>query len=124
MGDEHLKRLVLLAQSRWEDEWWNTGRVAAYHGIDNRQVNYHVLAGRIPAIRWGNWFMKRSDIIEYRFKHKTGTVKTWSPGADAFLLRAKELGLELETIGRMMKWPSKMAYYRYHCLARGRLIDG
>jgi len=120
MGDKHLQRLVLLAQSRWDDEWWNVGRVAAYHNTDNRQVNLHILAGRLPAVRWGNWFVKRSDAIGYHFNHGRGsaTAKTWPPGADAFLLYARAMGLEWKTIGRMMKWPSKMACYRYHCLAR------
>ena len=123
MGDEHLKRLVMLAQSRWDDEWWSMGQVAKYHGIENRQINAHILAGMIPATRWGNWYVKRSDIVGYRFRHRTGAVKTWSPGADAFLLRARALGLEWGVIGRMMKWPVQRAVYRYHCLVREREGD-
>jgi hypothetical protein len=121
MGDEHLQRLVVLAQSRWDDEWWSAGRVAAYHGINGRQLNAHILSGRMPAVRWGNWFVKRSDAIGYHFRHRgTGdTIRTWSPGADAFLLRARALwGPKWKMIGKMMKWPSGMAYYRYHCLVK------
>jgi hypothetical protein len=119
MGDVHLQRLVMLAQSRWDDEWWNAGRVAFYHGVNVRQVNFHILTNRLPAIRWGNWYIKRSDAIRYHFNHRPGgPVKIWSPGADAFLLRAKAMGLGWETIERMMKWPAKRAAYRYSCLMR------
>jgi hypothetical protein len=118
MGDEHLKRLVLLAQSRWDDEWWSVGRVAAYHNIDKRRVNFYILASMIPAKRWGNWFVKRSDVLGLRFRHQNEAVYAWSPGADAFLLRGRALRLEWGVIGRLMKWPIKRAVYRYHCLVR------
>jgi hypothetical protein len=120
MGDKHLQRLVMLAQSRWDDEWWSAGRVAAYHRIDTRQLNAHILLSKLPAVRWGNWFVRRSDAVGYHFNHGRGsTVKVWSPRADAFLLRARDLwGPKWEMIGRMMKWPGHRAAYRYSCLMR------
>jgi len=112
MQDAYLQRLVMLAQSRWDDEWWSTGRVAKYHGIKHPAVNDRILAGKIPATRWGNWFVKRSDVVGYQF------IKTWFPGADAFLLRARNQGLKWEAIGRMMKLPGSRVAYRYYCLMK------
>lgn len=45
--DAHLRRLVMKAQSLWQDEWWSPGQAAAYWGIHISTVNNETRKGRL-----------------------------------------------------------------------------
>jgi hypothetical protein len=121
--DPYLNRLVELARSRWEDAWWTTEQVTAYHGLVPRPhprqngkialsasnlVEKHILDGILPGKRWGNWYVKRSDAVAHVFRTGKGSSRPypWTPRADAWILRARdELGLSWEALGRTMRGP-------------------
>lgn len=117
--DPRLRRLIELRRERWGDEWWTPGQVARHWGLTScGPVNKDIHAGRLPAVRWGNWWILRSDALAHPFHPGKGyTGYEWSPRADAFLLRARdEQGLSFAAIGRLMKWPDQRVAYRYHLL--------
>jgi hypothetical protein len=122
--DPHLRSLVLRAQSLWDDEWWTPGQVAEYHGLpDTSLVNLHALKGTLKGVQWGNWHFLRSEAVRHIFytgKGRPDAYKLdWSPGADAWIRRAREeLSLTYaETAARMKgDWNGKRVAYRYRCL--------
>jgi hypothetical protein len=119
MGDGHLQRLVQLAQSRWPDAWWTIGQVAAYHGTDSNCINARIKSGKLPAARWGNWWIKRSDALKlHLWLGKGYSCKEWSPAADAYILRAHAAGLNDSEIGYRMKWSHQQVFYRRTLLTR------
>lgn len=125
MGDAHLKRLVELAQARWPDQWLTTGQAAALKGGDiiANDIERTILRGVIPGVKWGNWFVLRSDVLKTTFYKGRGgycTPNYSTPRADAFLLRAKAEGKSFAAIGRMMKWKDKKVAYRYYYLTRSK----
>jgi len=102
-------RIVLLARARWDDEWWPIGRVARHHRVDIRVVNRAIHLGRLPAVDWGNWWIKRSDATDPRLHFVTGNgrpghprTSQWSAAADAFAVLARAVGHTCDEIGRMM----------------------
>jgi len=113
MGDHHLQRLVQLAQSRWPDTWWTIGQVDAYHGTDSNAINNRIKRGTLPAARWGNWWIKRSDALKlHLWLGKGYSCKEWSPAADCYILRAHASGLNDSEIGYRMKWTHQQVFYR------------
>ncbi|MCP4427421.1 MAG: helix-turn-helix domain-containing protein [Chloroflexi bacterium] len=99
INDLHLKRLVEYAQARWPDEWWTTGQVAAYHGVNFRTVNKAIHDGRLPAVRWQNWRILKSDAAAMSFVRGKGNVTLdWSPAGDAFMVLARAVGLTADFI--------------------------
>jgi hypothetical protein len=117
--DIRLRRLIALRQARWGDAWWTTGQVAEHYGVANSNtVTAAIYRGRLKAVRWGNWYVKRSDALGCPFTPGKGmTGIAWSARADAFLLRARdEWNLSFHAIGRLMKWPMQRACYRYGVL--------
>lgn len=120
MQNEHLRRLVELAQSRWTDEWWSVGKIAEYHHVDIRAVGAQIQRGKVECIRWGNWYTLRSVAVNLKFfKGKGYACQEWSPRADAFIIRARSEGIPWDDIGRMMGWNPKRAMYRYNSLKKG-----
>lgn len=121
--DVRLRRLIELRAARWDDEWWTTGQVERYYGLaGSTTVTAAIHRGRIPARRWGNWWIKRSDALAHPFRTGKGmtTGYDWSVRGDEFLLRAHdEWGLTYAAIARLMKWPEKRVTYRYYCLTGG-----
>jgi hypothetical protein len=119
--DQRLRRLIELRQAMWDDEWWTPGQVARFYGlVTSNTVNQAIRRGQLPATRWGNWWIKRSDALNRPFypgKGRSTGKDHWPPRADAFILRARdELRLPYAVIGRMMKWPEKRVMYRYYTL--------
>lgn len=125
MTDRHLKRLVQLAQTRWGDAWWTVGQTAAHHGVGISAIDAAILRGKLPAKRWGNWYVRRSEAERYAIAPGKGSnqaiisAKRWSKRADAFLLRARAEGRPYADIARMMKRKPKAVDYRYRCLVKG-----
>lgn len=124
--DPHLRRLLQLKQQRWNDEWWTIGQVAAYHGTHHTNVNNYIHAGKIPAVDWGNWWIKRSDATNpnLRFYNGKGAAEYlyWDPATDAFLLLARGVGISLRAIEKLCVWPHNRAEYRLRLLRRAGTI--
>jgi len=122
--DRRLRRLIALARKRWGDEWWTPGQVARHHGVDHRAVNSAIRDGRLPAVKWGNWHILRSDAIQMRFHQKGDPILKWSEAGDAFLVLASAVGLPPGAIAAMMGWTDKRVLYRLSILRRARRIAG
>ncbi len=123
--DPHLKRLVQLAQERWDDEWWSTGMVAQYAGFSSsRSVLPHVYKGTLPAVRWYNWQVLKSDALKHKFVVGKGNAELaeWSPDGDRFIVFATAVGLKPSRIGDLTGWGEKRARFRLMTLSnRGNL---
>lgn len=114
ISDPKLRRLVTLKQERWGDEWWTAGQVAAYVGFtSSNAVSRALREGRIQGVRWGNWWIRRSDAIRAWDKHYQQRRAGMSTRAKAFLLRVRAEGKTWAEIGRMMKIKPHQAYYRW-----------
>ena len=118
--DEKLRRLIIRRAALWGDEWWSIGEAADYHGVIHQEINCLIRAGRLPAVKWGNWWVLRSaatrpDFRVYRVEdgrlHQFGT-----PAGDAFLVLAGAVGVPWSHIGRMMG--KKFLEFRYKALVR------
>lgn len=110
------RSLVLRRQSEWDDEWWTPGQVAEYHGLQSgsRGVNKAVRLGRLPAVRWGNWWILRSDAIAHRFFAGKGSWSPvdWSPAGDAFLILGYAVGLRIYHLAQLRNENPKRTKYR------------
>jgi excisionase family DNA binding protein len=124
--DRHLRRLIQLKSERWGDEWWTTGQVADYHGVDHTDVNRYIHAGKIKSVKWGNHWILRSEALKpglYFYKGKgAGHDMDWSEEGDAFLVQARREGLSYTVMARLMKMDEKTVGYRYRSLERQGMI--
>ena len=106
IADETLRRLIVRRAAAWDDEWWEIGRVADTHGVIHQEVNRLIRAGRIEAVKWGNWWVKRSEATRptLRFHtYETGAFeREGAPESDAFLVLAAAVGIPRPQIGRML----------------------
>jgi hypothetical protein len=122
--DPTLAHLVTRAVERWDDEWLAPGQVAEMHSVDHRDVNRYIRAGKLPGVKWGNWWIRRSDAekVSFRKGRGTGHELDWSEEGDAFLVLARAVGLSLAAIGRLMEWPPQRVGPRLMTLHRtGRI---
>lgn len=115
------RRLVLACLARWDDEWWTPGQVAAYHGLvagphGSAAVNNHILDGRLPAVRWGNWRILRSDAVAHFFAVGKGKGRKrgsrFTDRADAFAILARGCGVPWSAISKLMCIPSGAIEHR------------
>ena len=125
MRDARLRRLVELAKSRWPDEWLTTGQVAKLVGLkESNAVEARIKRGQLPARRWANWHVLRSDAERMQIVPGRG-----SPGrsrlpfterGDSFLQFARAEGKGWAEIERMMgpRYGEKKAPYRWRRLQR------
>lgn len=123
MGDEKLQRLVRLAQSRWQDEWLTPGQAGELLDADCSTINSRIHKRQIRASRWGNWWIRRSEIeglVIHRRKGMPGVSKKFTPAADAFILRAHAAGVGWAAIGRMMKMDDRAVYSRWRVFLKER----
>lgn len=95
--DAVLARLLALRAARWGDAWWTSGDVAAYHGVSTKQVLRWVRAGRLSAVRWGNWYVLRSAAIAVLPKVEI------TPEAVRFIRSSLAEGCTYAQIARKMK---------------------
>lgn len=106
IADETLRRLIVRRAAEWDDEWWEIGRVADFHGVIHQEVNRLIRAGRIAAVKWGNWWVKRSEATRpgLRFHtYETGAfAREGTPASDAFLVLAAAVGIPRPQIGRLL----------------------
>jgi len=103
--DMKLRRLLELKRARWGDEWWSTGQVAAWHGVDSKDVERFILAGNLRAVRWNNWRVLRSEAmrpgLHFPKGKGAGHELEWSEAGDAFFILARAVGISLNAAGRM-----------------------
>ena len=126
--DSRLRRLIERQKERWTDEWWTTGQVAAYHGVEAQDVQRNILLGKIKAVQWGNWRVLRSeatrpDLVFYKGKGSVNNRAGWTPEEDAFIVLARALGHSWYVVSRMMKYDYlQRAHHRFDEMHRHGLI--
>ncbi len=105
--DPTLACLVALAVERWDDEWLTPGQVATMHGVVHQAVNRFIRAGKLPAVKWYNWQIRRSDAERVFFPKGRGhgCELDWSEEGDAFLVLARAVGYSHAAIARVMDYP-------------------
>lgn len=63
---EGAREIVLKARAAWKDEWITPGQAAKIIGINPalkaHNINMAIHAGNLRAVRWGNWWILRSDL--------------------------------------------------------------
>lgn len=123
--DPRLRRLIERQKARWRDEWWTPGQVAAWHGVEHTDVNRLIRRGEIAAVRWGNWWVLRSEATRPGLEFYKGKgsasyrlVYAWNERADAFLRQCRERGVTWEGIARMMKMKPAKIQNRYGWLKK------
>lgn len=104
--DEELRRLVERRKANWDDEWWSIGQVADYHGVVHQFVNKYIRAGRLPAVKWANWWVLRSEATRPGFRMwrmSDGQLPhRGTTGEDAFIVLASAVGIPGPHIARLM----------------------
>lgn len=117
--DRHLRRLALLARERWGDEWLTTAETATMHDCHHKDIYRYIVRDKLPAVRWDNWHVRRSD-AEKIHVHKgrgSGHEREWSRAGDEFILLCRGLGFASSTVARMMGWETPSTYnYRARLL--------
>jgi hypothetical protein len=99
--DPTLSRQITLRRARWNDEWWSVSQVAAYHGCHIHTVSHFIATGVIPAARWGNHWVLRSDATRAPIVSGKGNISIWTSRADAALIYARGTGLSWGDITRL-----------------------
>ena len=123
--DQRIKRLVEMRQERWDDAWWTTGQVAKYYGLTSTTViNRRIREGHLPAIRWDNWYVLRSDALAQTFyKGKGGaTGLDWSMAGDAFMVLAAAVGIPADYIDMLRNEPKERSWNRLRYLVSKRKV--
>lgn len=126
---EQLRTLVLRRKALWNDEWWTPKQVGDFHGTTHMNVNNVIHDGLLPAVKWGNWHILRSDavaikrIIAWSGKGGPAQDHTYhSPAADAFMVLAAAVGESSRAIEAMQGCAFRNIEYRLRRLGRlGRL---
>lgn len=115
--DRKIRRLVQHAQGRWPDAWWTAGDVVAYHGLTNSHaVNQQIWRGKLPAVRWRNWHILRSDAMAARFYTADNPKSAFTPAGDDFIQLAAAVGLMPNTIVKLMGNEKRKGRYVTHRL--------
>jgi hypothetical protein len=124
--DAALRRLIVRRAARWGDEWWTSGEVAAYHDVDSNDVQRYIVAGRLPAARWQNWMVRRSDATRpglrfFKGKGEGVFERCGTPAGDAFIVLTAAVGIPATHVSRMMGRSSHAAASERlkHILRRG-----
>jgi hypothetical protein len=124
VADPYLARLIARQQERWNDAWWTTGQVAAYHNVTPHDVGRAIQRGLLPARRWANWRVRRSDAIAATIarpgKGHDGLApresRQWNRPADAFLVLARAVGLAYLPLAALTGWQVGRVVYRLDML--------
>ncbi len=116
--DLHLRRLIQLKTARWNDQWWSVGQVAAHHKVKEGTVGAAIYYGRLPAVRWGNYYVLRSNAIKHHFWTGKGHGHEidWAPAVDKFILLATAVGLTSHSIEIQTGISHKRISHRLHQL--------
>jgi hypothetical protein len=124
--DRKLRRLLAMKRKRWDDEWLTTGQVARLRRLPggSNDVTRHIYTGKLPAVKYQFWRVRRSVAEGYRFSRGRGSSSglDWSEEADAFLILCTAIGLPQKSIAALMKWPRWRPGYRLGLLmGKGRI---
>lgn len=119
--DRRLYRLCKLRAQRWGDEWWSTAKAGKYHGVTTKDVLRQItIMGKLPGVQvavslggrhhnptWLNWFVKRSDVVNFVFVRGKGAggIVRFSKRAERWMLKAYRKGIPFEGIKRSMGSP-------------------
>ncbi|NIR97528.1 MAG: hypothetical protein GWN54_13190 [Gammaproteobacteria bacterium] len=90
----------------------------------SNDVTRHIYAGKLPAVKYQFWRIKRSVAEAYHFPRGRGRghERDWSEEGDAFLVLARAVGYPPRAIARLMKAPRRQPRYRLRSLhKRGRI---
>lgn len=124
--DEKLQRLLARQRERWGYEWLTTGQVARMHDLPggSNDVTRHIYAGKLTAVKYQFWRIKRSVAEAHHFRRGRGRghERDWSEEGDAFLLLARAVGCPPRAIARLMKAPRRQPAYRLRSLHKRGLI--
>jgi len=122
--DPHLHRLLQLKATRWPDQWWTVGQVAAHHNVKEGTVGAAIYYGRLPAVRWGSYYVLRSNAIKHHFwtGKGHGHELDWSPAADQHILLATAVGLTSHAIEIQTGISHKRISHRLHQLRQVKTI--
>lgn len=100
--DPQLRRLIELRRQMWGDEWWSPGQVAAYQGVSITTVNNYIHKGKLPAVRWANWHILRSDAQRTFFRRgRRNWNQVWTARGDAFLIEGRAVGLSYGVLAKL-----------------------
>ena len=104
--DERLRRLLVKRKATWGDEWWTTGEAAEFHGVESTDVQRYIVAGKLPAVKYQNWMVLRSEatrpVLRF-FKGRGAGVfeRAGTAAGDAFIVLAAAVGIPWAHISRM-----------------------
>lgn len=123
--EPRLRALVLRQVERWQDEWWTPGQVAAYHHVDHSAVNQQIRQGKIPAVRWNNWRILKSDALAAHFLIGRGAGKqVVSVGAERFFVLALAVGIPSSHVEQITKrHPRSMVHHQNYLHRSGRMAE-
>lgn len=100
--DPQLRRLIELRRQMWGDAWWSPGQVATYHGVSIGTVNNYIHKGLLPAVRWANWHILRSDAQRTFFRRgRRNWNQVWTERGDAFLIVGRGVGLSWGVLAKL-----------------------
>jgi len=125
IADPVLARLVARKMELWPDQWLRIGEAAKLRGVGHPALNTAIHKGKLPAIQWGNWWIRRSVILDpaIRFYTKNSVPRggvEWTPAADTFLILAYAVGHYYIAIEKMMKLPARRTEYHLNKLMGDR----
>jgi len=127
----HIRRLVLLAQKRWGDEWLSTKQAANLLHCTPSNIHNQIMLGKLPGFQaryiggrhdgqtWAYWFVRRSDVENYHITRGKGSNRKlfkWPARADEFLIRQVAAGKMKTEIAKMMGWHIQKVHYRIRLL--------
>lgn len=86
---ENVRKLILKAHAKWNDQWLTPGQVVKSLNINPkatnrrkqsdcipgvRYVNNAIRLGTLKATRWGNWWIKKSDLPQNKTINYKGNI--------------------------------------------------
>jgi hypothetical protein len=129
--DQHLTRLVELAQERWGDEWLTTRQVADLKGTTTRQIGQSICRGVLPAVHivgkdgrhenaaWSLWAIKRTEAEAWQFKPPPYDL---TDRMHAFILLAGAIGLSGVNIAKLTRVSHSTASDRFQMMNNAKHV--
>lgn len=130
VAEPRLRAFLQRRAERWGDEWLSTGQAARLlgHNSDGKSILQRIYRGQLRAVRWQNWRVLRSDLLEVRTapgKGRRGLCRIgWSRPAHAFVLLAAAVGLRGSSLARVMGVNRHMVEARMRSLIARQAIPG
>lgn len=124
--DPRLRRLIALRRERWGDEWWTTGQAAAWHAEQRGEpiacstIHDYISAGRLPAVRSGNWYVRKSCAMTLELYTGKGRYNAMTAGPNVaqrqWLILCRAVGLTQGAAAELcgLKFNTGYHYARYY----------